>query len=105
LLFLSPFLRGQAIGADSVAIFADILSMHNRVAPQDAPEMASEAVFFGDASAVVIAHPPVDETIALVTAVRKRVTAPILLGGYTTHDNVVQLLAHADGAIVGGACE
>ena len=91
--------------ADNLAIFADVLSMHNRVAVQDAPELASEAVFFGDASAVVLALPAVEDATALVTAVRARVEVPILIGGYATHANIAQLLKHADGAIVGGAFE
>jgi len=95
----------HAIGADDIGIFADVMSMHNRVAAQDAPEMASEAVFFGDASAVIVAHPSVDDAIALVTSVRARVDVPILIGGYATHDNIAQLLTYADGAIVGSAFE
>jgi membrane complex biogenesis BtpA family protein len=95
----------HAIGADDITLFADVVSMHNRVAVQDAPEMASEAVFFGDAGAIIIAHPSVDEAVALVASVRARVEAPILIGGYATHDNIAQLLEHADGAIVGGAFE
>jgi len=95
--------------ADNLAIFADVLSMHNRVAVQDAPELASEAVFFGDASAVVLALPAVEDATALATAARARVEvpveAPILIGGYATHANIAQLLKHADGAIVGGAFE
>lgn len=95
----------QQIGAGHIPIFADVTSMHNPVPPADAPELAGEAVFFGDAAAIVVALPASEDMIALIDAMRARVDRPILVGGYATRDNIAQMLEHADGAIVGGAFE
>lgn len=95
----------HAIGADAVALYADVLSMHNRTPLEEAPEMAAEAVFFGAADAVVIAHPATEEMLALARNVRAKVKTPILLGGYVTAENGREALAEVDGAMVGGAFE
>lgn len=95
----------RAIGAEDIAIYADVSTMHNRTPVHEAPEAASEAVFFGAADAVIVAHPVAEEAVSLVEAVKRRVGVPVLLGGYTTHENARELLDHADGAIVGGAFE
>lgn len=95
----------HAIDAEDIAIFADVASMHNKTPAPQAPEAASDAVFFGAADAVIVARPATDETIALVDAVRSQIEAPILIGGHADHENVSRLLDHADGAIVGGAFE
>lgn len=95
------------LAATDIAMLTDVASMHYRpFLPQSPAEVASEARDLGLADAVVIALP--DEAAAL-TAVQavKRVnpTLPVLLGGYTSVDNIGRLLAEADGAIVGGAFE
>lgn len=95
----------QQIGANHIPIFADVASMHHRVALNDAPEHASEAVFFGDAAGIVVALPAIDDMIAVIDAMRPLVERPILVGGYANRDNIARLLDHADGAIVGGAFE
>jgi predicted TIM-barrel enzyme len=90
---------------ESVAIFADVASMHNRTPAQEVQGAASDAVFFGAADALIVAHRAVDDAVSLVDAVRSRVGTPILIGGYANHENISELLEHADGAIVGGAFE
>lgn len=95
----------RAIGADDVTIFADVASMHNKQADADAPEAAADAVFFGAADAVIVARPSPEDAIALTDTVRARVDVPVLLGGYTSRENITRLLQHADGAIVGEAFE
>lgn len=95
----------QQIGAGHIPLFADVASMHNPVPADAAPELAGEAVFFGDAAAIVVALPATDAMITVIDAMRARVDRPILVGGYASRDNIAQLLEHADGAIVGGAFE
>lgn len=95
----------RAIGAERILLLADVASMHNTRPLHEVGEAASEAVFFGAADAVVVAHRDEDEAVALQRAAAERVEAPILIGGYATADNLPRLLAHADGAIVGEAFE
>ncbi len=93
----------RSIGAEGTALFADVASMHKETPADKAPKSASDAVYFGAAGAVVVAHPSTEGAVTLAEAVRSRVEVPVLIGGYSNHENVFRLLEHADGAIVGGA--
>ncbi len=95
----------RAIGAERILLLADVATMHNIRSLEEVGEAASDAVFFGAADAVIVAHRDEHEALALPRAAAERVTVPILLGGYVTRDNLPRLLAHADGAIVGEAFE
>lgn len=96
----------RRIGAEQVAILADVWSMHYRpVAAVPAGSLATDALAAG-ATGVVVAEPAADNAAALIDEVRAAIgSAPILIGGYATADNIGRLLARADGAIVGGAFE
>jgi uncharacterized protein len=94
------------IRADSVAILADVWSMHYRpTVPVRPGQLAADAQAAG-AAAVVVAAPDTEEALGLIDEIRISVGAfPILLGGYTTEENIGRLLEAADGAVVGGAFE
>jgi hypothetical protein len=56
------------------------------------------------ADAVEVAHPDEATNARLVREIKQAMPRlPVILGGYTTHDNVSRRLAEADGVFV-GAC-
>ncbi|MGH2382105.1 MAG: BtpA/SgcQ family protein [Candidatus Limnocylindria bacterium] len=94
------------IGADGVAILADVWSMHYRPAvPMRPAQLAADAQAAG-AAAVLVAAAETDEALGLIAEIRASVGPfPILLGGYSTEENIGRLLEAADGAVVGAAFE
>ncbi|MER7460020.1 BtpA/SgcQ family protein [Micromonospora sp. NPDC126480] len=95
------------IGAESVAILADVHSMHFR--PLDPAksvgEVAKNARLAG-AAAVAVCTPDPATTLRLLDDVRAvDPAARVLLAGYTNHDNITTLIRKADGAYVGGCLE
>lgn len=95
----------RSIGAEDVLLFADVISMHNRTPVEAAEETAHDAVFFGGATALIVADPNPSRVGEIVDVVQSAVDVPVLIGGYATEENVVDLLAKADGVIVGSALE
>ena len=94
------------IGAESVALFANITpEFASSLGPRTIPERARSAVFLG-VDAVLISGPitgtPTD--IAELRAAKAAVpAAPVLANTGVNADTVAQVLAVADGAIVGTA--
>ena len=94
------------IGAQGIALIAEIHSMHFEwLGGRPIGEVARAARAAG-ADAVGLCDS--DEAVALRLIQEVRAAAPdlpIIIGGYTTHENAGRLLADADGAIVGTAFE
>jgi hypothetical protein len=98
-------LRDRRLLSADVALFADVQGKH--AAPIAAVEIEQEArdlVHRGLADALVVTGKATGEATALgdVKRVRSAVgTVPVLVGSGVTPDNVAELLAVADAAIVG----
>lgn len=103
-----PLLRyRRQIGAEGVAVFADIKKKHGSHAlTADVPlaETAAAAEFFG-ADGVIVTGAATGRPTALadVADVRRRVAIPVLVGSGVTADNLAELWPHASGFIVGSA--
>ncbi len=101
-----PLLRyRRAIGADAVAIWADIKKKHSShaiTADVDLVETAHAAAFFG-ADAVVVTGRATGEATAPdeVRAVRAAVEIPVVVGSGVCPDNLEALWPSADVFIVG----
>ena len=73
--------------------------------PKPPGEIARAAARMG-ATAVAFGHPDEAATVEAILSVRKAAPdLPIILAGYTHHENVARLLALADGAFVGSCFE
>jgi len=101
------FLQYRAyIGAKHIKLIAEVDGMHFRwKGEKPTTEVAWMAYRMG-ASAVEIAHK--DEETNNRTAQDIKAShpeIPIILGGYTNHENVVRRMANADGAFVGSCLE
>jgi uncharacterized protein len=95
------------ISARHVKIIAEVESMHFRWFGEDRPvaEVARAAVGTG-ADAVALCHRDEDRVLQMITAVRQAAPeTPVILAGYTSHQNAARLLAAADGAFVGTCLE
>jgi membrane complex biogenesis BtpA family protein len=94
------------IHAGRVKLIAEIYSMHFEwLGGRPVGEVARAAKSAG-ADAVGICDPDEALTLELIREVKTAAPGlPIIIGGYTDHDNVSRLLADADGAIVGSCFE
>jgi membrane complex biogenesis BtpA family protein len=95
------------INAGRIKIIAEVESMHFRWLGGDKPvaEVARAAVSSG-ADAVALADKNETRVLEMITEIREAVPgAPVILAGYTTHQNAARLLAAADGAFVGRCLE
>jgi membrane complex biogenesis BtpA family protein len=95
------------ISAGHVRIIAEVESMHFRWFGEGRPvaEVARAAMSTG-ADAVSLGHPDEARTLEMIAAVRQAVPGvPVILAGYTSHENAARLLAAADGAFVGTCLE
>jgi membrane complex biogenesis BtpA family protein len=95
------------VGAESVKLIGDIDSMHFKWfgGGRPAGALASDARLVG-ADGVSLGRPDPDETLALVAEVRKAAPGmPVVLAGYTNHENAARLVGAADGAFVGSCLE
>ena len=95
------------IGAGHIKIIAEVESMHFRWFGGDKPvaEVARAAVSAG-ADAVALADRDEARTVEMIASVREAVPGvPVILSGYTSHQNAARLLAAADGAFVGSCLE
>jgi membrane complex biogenesis BtpA family protein len=97
----------KKINADDVEIIAEVDSMHFswHGGGASTAQVAGYARYAG-ADAVSLGHPDEATTLEMIAAVRERGPGmPIILAGYTNHDNAARLLAAADGAFVGTCLE
>jgi membrane complex biogenesis BtpA family protein len=95
------------IAAQRIKIIAEVASMHFRWFGEDKPvaEVARSAVNSG-ADAVALGDRDEARTLEMIAAVREAAPGvPVILSGYTSHDNAARLLAVADGAFVGTCLE
>ncbi|GIX47952.1 MAG: phosphoribosylanthranilate isomerase [Candidatus Tectimicrobiota bacterium] len=91
------------LGAEEIKLIAEVHSVHFRWlgGERSVAEVARMAVRAG-ADAVEVAHPDEATNARLVREVKEALPqVPVLLGGYTTHENVARRLAEADGVFVG----
>ena len=97
----------KKINAWDIKVIAEVDSMHFKWFGEDKPtaEVARSAKYVG-ADAVSLGDPDESKTLDMIASVRKTVPGlPIILAGYTNHDNAAHLLAAADGAFVGTCLE
>jgi len=101
-----PLLRyRRQIGAESIAILADIQKKHSShaiTADLDVAELARGAEFFG-ADAVIVTGASTGDPAhdADVREARGAVSMPVVVGSGATPENTPRLLQHADAVIVG----
>jgi uncharacterized protein len=94
----------RALDAFDVRLVADIDSMHFRWEGdrETTGGVARRAMQVG-ADAVCIADPDEGQALGKIADVRTRAPdAPVILGGFVTHENAARLLANSDGAFVSG---
>jgi predicted TIM-barrel enzyme len=95
------------LNAWDIKVLAEVDSMHFKWFGEAKPtaEVAQSAQHVG-ADAVSLGDPDERKTLEMIASVWKAVPGlPIILAGYTTHENAVRLLAAADGAFVGTCLE
>ncbi len=101
-----PLLRyRRTIGAEHIAVFADIKKKHSSHAitsDVDIAEMARAAEFFG-ADGVVVSGTATGQPTAIddLRTVGEATSLPILVGSGAAPDSLVDLWAHASAVIVG----
>lgn len=97
----------RKIDAWDVKVIAEVDSMHFKWFGGEKPtaEVARGAKSVG-ADAVSLGDPDEGRTLELIASVRRAVPGlPVILAGYTNHENAGRLLAAADGAFVGTCLE
>jgi membrane complex biogenesis BtpA family protein len=94
------------LGANHIKLIAEVRSRHfHWLGDRPTAEVARMAVRAG-AHAVEVAHPDEDTNARLVRDIKQaQPNLPVILGGYTDHENVARRLAEADGAFVGACFE
>jgi len=95
------------IRAEHIKIIAEVESMHFQWLGGDrtAAQVARAAVSAG-ADAVALCHRDEARTLEMIASVRRAAPGvPVILAGYTNHENAARLLAAADGAFVGTCLE
>jgi len=95
-----------AIHAEHVKMIAEVDSMHFKwFGGKPVAEVARSARTVG-AAAVSLGDPDEETALRMIHEVREAVPGlPIILAGYTNHENAARLLAAADGAFVGTCLE
>ena len=94
------------IGAKHIKMIVEIDSMHFKwFGGKPVGEVAGQARYVG-ADAVSLGDPDEDKTLGMIRDVRKAVPGlPVILCGYTNHENAARMMAAADGAFVGTCLE
>lgn len=95
------------INAGGIKVIAEVDSMQFKWFGETKPtaEVARSAKYVG-ADAVSLGNPDENTTRQMIASVRKAVPGlPIILAGYTNHENAARLMAAADGAFVGTCLE
>lgn len=102
------FLRyRQSIGATQIKLIAEVDGMHFKWHGEEksVAAIAQTAVNAG-ADAVEVANADEEINLKQVHDIKTSLpNLPVILGGYTNHENVARRLAKADGAFVGSAFE
>lgn len=94
----------RAIGADRVAITADVFETHGvPVHPQPLADAIRDTVDMGGARGVWLCGRTFAESAEMLRVGRQQVSVPILLGGGARRENVAEILALADGMAVARA--
>ncbi len=92
----------RLLGAQRIRLIAEIHSMHYRSREDYSLAQLAEHASRCGAHAVEIAEPDPRRCRAMIDEIKTAVPSlPVLLGGYTSHANVAEMLADADGAFVG----
>lgn len=94
----------QTLGAERVAILADVQGKHTQPLPgRDILASAHDAITRGRADAVIITGVQTGQMapLELVRRVKASLDAPVLVGSGITPESLPEVLAIADGAIVG----
>lgn len=97
----------KRINAGGVKVIAEVDSMQFKWFGEAKPvaEVARSAKYVG-ADAVSLGSPDENTTLEMIASVRRSMPGlPIILAGYTNHDNAPRLMAAADGAFVGTCLE
>ena len=97
----------RSIGAENVKLVAEIEGMHFNWfgAPKPVAEIARSAATVG-AHAVEVAIADEETSNRRVCEIKNAVPdLPVILGGYTNHENAARRLRDADGAFVGSCLE
>ncbi|MGF1426626.1 BtpA/SgcQ family protein [Kitasatospora sp. LaBMicrA B282] len=97
----------RAIGADHVTVWADVqvkLGAHAITADRSLAEQAKDAAWF-DADALIVTgtrlgDPPRTEQLRII---RAATDLPLVAGSGVTADNLGDVFAHTDGAVVGSS--
>lgn len=97
----------RKIGAETVAIFADVHVKHGAhalTADRDVAELARDTEFY-DADVAIATGNRTGDAIPTeeIAAIRAGTKLPVIGGSGLTADNASDLLAHLDGAIVGSS--
>jgi membrane complex biogenesis BtpA family protein len=94
------------LGANHIKLIAEVHSRHfHWLGDRPTADVARMVVRAG-AHAVEVSHPDEDTNARLVRDIKHaQPNLPVILGGYTTHENVARRLAEADGAFVGACLE
>lgn len=95
------------LNAWDVKVIAEVDSMHFKWfgEAKTTAEVARSAKHVG-ADAVSLGDPDESKTLEMIASVKKAAPGlPIILAGYTNHENAARLLAAADGAFVGTCLE
>lgn len=96
----------RQVGADHVALIADVASMHFKWSDGGGVGRITAHAVRAGADAVCLGHPDARRTIEEIDEVRRaEPSTPVILAGYTNHDNVASLAVHADGMFVGRCLE
>lgn len=94
------------IGANHIKLIAEVNSRHFQWAGDRSTAEVARLATRAGAHAVEVAHPDEDTSARLVREVKQAMPqVPVILGGYTNHENVTRRLAEADGAFVGACFE
>jgi len=97
----------RSINAENISLVAEIEGMHFHWFGSEKPigDIARSAAMVG-AHAVEIAHPDEEISNQMIRDIKKtNPSLPVILGGYTNHENAARRLAEADGAFVGTCLE
>ncbi len=97
----------RQIGADGVAIFADVHVKHGAHAvtgDRDVAELARDTEFY-DADVAIATGNRTGDSIPTeeIAAIRAGTSLPVIGGSGLTSANIIDLLPHLDGAIVGSS--
>jgi membrane complex biogenesis BtpA family protein len=95
------------ISAQHIKIIAEVESMHYQWFGEARPvAQVARAAAAAGADAVALCHRDEARTLEMIASVRQAAPGvPVILAGYTNHQNAARLLAAADGAFVGTCLE